>query len=412
MANLFVPYTVIHQPRRLKLPAREIPSGASPGVIASLLFDEAMNKRYLEQVSRKCYYPATREFIKLADGGFKLCLGMSLSFVRQLQEWDPKLLALMQELAAHPNVELIGVEPYHGFLYYLDMPEFCRRMDWMRDELERIFGKRPVVTDTTEMCMSNDLYYALKQGGWQGVVMDGREDVLQGRLPTQLYRYHHGPRLFCRHLGLSDDVGFRYSNRGWECWPLQVSEYARWIAETGGDFVFVAWDYETFGEHHQEASGIFEFMRRLPGELSGKGVATATLSEVRRRYAEGAEHLPLPETAVTWAGSGSIDFFLGNSAQQEVFRLMHHAYHKAQLTGDPALVELAIWLSQSDILHMIQWFGKTGPEAEVSISFTPREWWKLGQTGIIHEIQNVYRQFIRALDRYLDPTACATKGTE
>ncbi|MCC2669483.1 MAG: glycoside hydrolase, partial [Armatimonadetes bacterium] len=356
VAQLFIAYTVIHQPRRLKLPAQEIPAGASPGAIASLLFDEAMNRRYLEQVARKCYYPATREFLKLADRGFKLCLGMSLSFVRQIEDWDPDLLALMRELVAHPNVELIGVEPYHGFLFYLDMPEFVRRMDWMRDELERIFGKRPVITDTTEMCISNDLYYALKQGGWQAVVMDGRPEVLEERSPTQLYRYHHGPHLFCRHLGLSDDVGFRFSSRDWPCWPLQASEYARWVRETAGDFVFVAWDYETFGEHHQEASGIFEFMRLLPGEFSGKGIDFATLSEARAKYAERSRHLPLPETAVTWAGPGTIDFFLGNRAQQEVFQLMHHAYHKAQLTGDPALVELAIWLSQSDILHVLQWF--------------------------------------------------------
>ena len=152
--------------------------------MAALLFDEEMNRRYLEQVSRKCYYPASRMFRTMLDEGFKLSLGMSLSFVRQLQLWDTELLGLLQELVAHPNVELVGVEPYHSFLFYLDMPGFIRRMDWMRGELERLFGKRPVITDTTEMFMSNDIYYALKQGGWEGTVLDGRDWVLGWRGPT------------------------------------------------------------------------------------------------------------------------------------------------------------------------------------------------------------------------------------
>src|SRR5690242_17015284 len=122
MAQHFITYTVIHQPRRLKLPAAHIPGGAPPEQIASLLFDEEMNRRYLEQVSRKCYYPASRMFRGMLDEGFKLCLGMSLSFIRQLQLWDTELLGQLQELVAHPGVELIGVEPYHSFLFYLDMP--------------------------------------------------------------------------------------------------------------------------------------------------------------------------------------------------------------------------------------------------------------------------------------------------
>src|SRR5258708_22445093 len=38
--------------------------------------------------------------------------------------------------------------------FLLDLPALVTRMRWMADEIERIFGKRPVVTDTTEMCMS------------------------------------------------------------------------------------------------------------------------------------------------------------------------------------------------------------------------------------------------------------------
>ena len=111
-----------------------------------------------------------------------------------------------------------------------------------------------------------------------------------------------------------------------------------------------------------------------------------------------AHEAPVSEYGTTWAGEGGMEFFLGNHAQQGVFRLMHHAYSKAKLTGDPVLIDLAKWLLQSDNLHLIQWFGRSGPEAEVSAYFTPSEWWELGGLGIIREQQQVYLNFIRALD--------------
>ncbi len=96
-----------------------------------------------------------------------------------------------------------------------------------------------------------------------------------------------------------------------------------------------------------------------------------------------------------------MEFFLGNPAQQAVFQLMLQAYNKAQLTKDRRMIDLALWLTQSDNLHLIQWFGRSGSQAEVSAYFTPKEWWSLGPSGIIWEMQQVYKNFIRALDPYL-----------
>ncbi len=58
-------YTVVHQPRRLKLPAQPIPRGASIEDLTRCLFDERMNERYFRKVAQYCYYPATRMFLEL-----------------------------------------------------------------------------------------------------------------------------------------------------------------------------------------------------------------------------------------------------------------------------------------------------------------------------------------------------------
>jgi len=437
VANLAI-YTIVHQPRRLKLPAQPIPRGASIEDITRCIFDEPLNERYFHAIAATCYYPATRLFLELVrEQGLHLSIGLSLSFARQAQAWDPELLDLFRALVAEENVELIGVEPYHNFLFLLDLPAFVLRMQWMGDEMERIFGKRPAVTDTTEMAMSATIYNALDTAGFRGVLIDGRRWVLEWREPTYLYRYsdedplpvplpikrsqyaprsrrspqklladndrESGPYLLARHTQLSDDVGFRFSDANWSQYPLYADTYARWIAGTPGDVVLLGWDYETFGEHHHRDTGIFDFIHALPAELERQGVTTRTASDVIDRFSVPgcAHHLPLPIFPTTWAGAGGLDFFTGNSAQQTILQLMGYVYGQARLTENPGLVDLALWLAQSDNLHLIQWFGRSGPDAAVSSHFTPREWWELGADRIIHEQQQVYANALQAMEPYL-----------
>ena len=401
MATEVVIYTVVHQPRRLKLPAQPIPDGANVADIVRCVFDEDMNERYFRKVARTCYHPATERFLQLVDAGMKLSIGLSLSFIRQAQAWDPALLDRFRELVRHPNCELVGVEPYHSVLFLLDAPLFVQRMRAMRGELERLFGVRLRVTDTTEMCMSAGLYDAIDETGFEAGMLDGRQWVLGWREPTHLYHYGGRARLFCRHTNLSDDVGYRFSNRSWPGYPLYADRYAGWLRETWGDFVLLGWDFETFGEHQSAGSGIFEFLEHLPDELARRGAGLLMPSEALDRFGEGAYHLPLPVFPTTWAGNGSLDFFLGNAAQQALLQLMIHTFSVARLTGDPELLDLALWLAQSDNLHLIQWFGRSGPETEVSAYFTPEEWWKLGPDRIIVEQQRVYMNALRAMESYL-----------
>ena len=394
-------YCVAHQPRRLKLPAQAIPANADIADIERCLFDEAMNERYLHKVATWCYYPATEMFLDLVEGGMKMSIGFSVSILRQLELWDHNLFDLFLKLVAHPNVELVDVEPYHSFLPMIDLETFSRRMAKSRDYLKKVFGKRPAVSDTTEMLMSSGIYQALSEAGFKGAIFDGRPWVMEWREPTHLYHMGKDMALLTRHYDLSDDVGYRFSNKGWSGFPLFADTYAHWLRETWGDFLVLAWDYETFGEHHSRDTGILDFMKRLPHEMDKRNMRTLTPSEIVDKYRDRSYHLPLPAFPCTWAGSGGMEFFLGNSAQQAVFHLMLLAYNKALLTKNKELIDIAVWLLQSDNLHLIQWFGRYGSEAEVSAYFTPQEWWRLGPYGIIWEIQQVYKNFIGALDAYI-----------
>jgi alpha-amylase len=402
MAENLVTYCVVHQPRRLRLPAQVIPPGTRPREMAPLLFDDAMNRRYFDKVAKWCYYPALEMFTDMLNAGFKLGLGFSTSFLWQLHHWDRRLTEEFRRLVAHPHCELVGVEPYHSFAFAIDIKLFQREMLRGKRYAEEFFDKEIRVTDTTEMVMNNEVYYALDQLGYAGGMLDGRPWVLEWREPTHLYS--HGERnlaLFTRHHELSDDVGYRFSNKSWAGFPLKAETYAANLRKAWGDFVYIGWDFETFGEHHNVDTGIFSFMRSLPAELKRQGVRGLLPSEAIAEFGAHKPALPLPEFGTTWAGSGGMEFFLGNTSQQAIFRLMHSVLHKARLTGERTLIDLALWLLQSDNLHLIQWAGRSGSEAEVSAYFTPNEWWDLGPDNILTEQQRVYTNFIRAMDAYV-----------
>ena len=405
MAENVVIYAIIHQPRRLKLPAQPLPASASTDELERALFDDTLNRFYLRKVARYCYWPASELFLHLVENGMRLSLGFSVSFLEQAARWDEPLLERFRTLVAHPNVDLVCVEPYHSFIFYVDITLFQRRMEWARNHLQRLFGKRPQVAHVTEMFMSREVYRALEQLGFKAALMEGRYRVLDWRSPAYLYRHGDGKlALMTRHKDLSDDVGYRFSQKTWPGYPLRASDWAQWIRDTAGDVVLVGWDFETFGEHHYSDSGIFEFLRWLPGELQYRGVEMLTVGSALERFRKNVFPLDLPLQATTWAGlNGDPSFFFGNQAQFQIFLRMAHVVNLAKLSDDPRLLDLAFWLCQSDNLHLLQWMNSGDKsEAEVSSYFTPGYWWNLGHSGIPWELCRVYDNLAAAIGHRLE----------
>ena len=382
----------------MRIPAVPIPHGADAATIEASLFDDELNQFYFEKVARWCYRPAIKLWRDLLDRGLALGLGIPLSTLPQFEAWDPELLAELRTLLRHENCEPVATEPHHAVSMLLDLPLFSAAMERSADGLEQFCGCRPRMADTTEMLMSSDIARALARSGFEGGFIDGRPWIMEWRSPAHLYAERGGLPLLARHFDLSDDVGYRFSNQGWDGWPLTADRYADCIAATPGDLVTLAWDFETFGEHHNVDTGIFEFLDALPDELAKHGVRCLTPSGAVEAFGGEAHDLPMSPFPATWAGQhGGLEFFLGNHAQQAVFRLMAAAYGSAQLTQDPQLIDLAHLLMQSDNLHWLQWVGREGSEADVSAYFTPAEWMWLGTDRLLWEHQRVYINFIDAI---------------
>lgn len=435
----------VHQPRRVKLPAQPIPRGASIEDMTHCLFDARLDEQEFREVAQ-VYANAMRLFLALVRyRGLRLALGISLAFVQQATLWEPALLDLCRELAAEEAVEVVGMDPYRSLHCLLDLPAFSVRMQWMAEELARLFGKRPSVCDTIGLGMSRSLYHALDAAGFCGALMESSPQMMQWRSSNYVYRLgeddicvtertlpplarrgtaevftqghvgpsytvvdpcDHAPYLLVRHEALSADLTTNFARRAQDGHPLYADTYARWLTHVEGDCVLLNCDLASLGAHW--SSGLGAFLQALPDELVEQGLTMRTPSEVIARLAaDRAYILPLPKHSATLASFVNPDLYCEHEEQRIIVQAMSDVYHLAKLTEHPDLLDLALWLTQKDNLHLLQW-----PGPQLVTATTPRKWWHLGPTGVLHEQQQVYNNALYALEAYLPTRVLRQKSAQ
>ena len=142
-----------------------------------------------------------------------------------------------------------------------------------------LFHVRPAVFENTEFTFNNGIAQIVREMGFAGAFTEGAGRILWGGAPTMSTAAGTLRRSCFRNVSLSDDIAFRFGNRSWERYPLTADKYAGWVAASPGDVATVFIDYETFGEHLWKETGIFDFLRFLPGEFAAKGVMSVLPSQ-------------------------------------------------------------------------------------------------------------------------------------
>jgi alpha-amylase len=144
---------------------------------------------------------------------------------------------------------------------------------------------------------------------------------------------------------LSDDIAFRFSNRGWAEWPLSAEKFAGWVNQINGDGYLcnLFMDYETFGEHQWEDTGIFKFMDALPEKVFDVNPGHnhfITPSEALDQFEPIGEY-DVPQF-ISWADTErDLTAWRGNAMQgnalEEIYRLekaVKQKVQKAEVSGD------------------------------------------------------------------------------
>ncbi len=367
MPNICI-YFQVHQPHRLRrYRVFDIGSGKN-------YFDEELNSSILKKVAHKCYLPANRailDLIRETDGRFKVAYSLSGVLIQQLVAEAPEVLASFQELAATGAVEFLGETYYHSLAGIQNADEFVEQVRRHRRMIERWFDQRPRIFRNTELIYSDALAPLIAKLGFRGVLVEGADKILDWRSSNYIYeaKTAAGLKLMPRNYRLSDDIGFRFSERSWSGWPLKAETYADWIAKSSGDSVNLFMDYETLGEHQWAESGIFEFLKRFPHEAERRGLSFVHPTDLAMRPATEVLSFPSP---TSWADvERDLSAWLGNRLQTSAHERLYGLYERVMASGDSNLIEDWRKLSTSDHYYYIctKWFA----DGDVHKYFNPYE---------------------------------------
>lgn len=356
----------VHQPFRLR---KYSVFDADP-----FYFDDQRNAEICRKVATKCYLPTTRRVLDLVrrhEGRFRVAYSLTGVVLEQFEAYVPEVIETFHELAATGCCEFLGETYHHSLASLYSRQEFLEQIEAHTRKIQSLFGQTPTTFRNTELIYDNALAHevagivdASGNPRFFGMLCEGTDKHLAGRSPGVVYRppvagaapngaANNGAPgrplagrdgrafgLLLKNYHLSDDIAFRFSAKGWQHWPLTAIKYAAWVqnALRDGPLVNLFMDYETFGEHQWEETGIFDFLDQLPGEVLRSGAGFATPSEALKTNAASAI-FDVPEPT-SWADTErDVSAWRGNPMQSssldEVFRLERAVKDAVGRAADP-----------------------------------------------------------------------------
>lgn len=319
--------------------------------------DDFANRTIVRRIADRCYLPANNMLLELINRygkQFKVAFSISGVAVEQFEKYAPEVLDSFKALAATGCVEFLAETYSHSLASLASPSEFKKQVKQHAEMVYHTFGKKPTVFRNTELLYSDSIGAAVADMGFGVMLTEGAKHILGWKSPNFVYTNAINPRLklLLRNFELSDDIAFRFSNTGWNGWPLTSEKYAGWLSQAvkDGDIINLFMDYETFGEHQQASTGIFDFMRALPGAVFAEGMEFCTPSEAVTRHQPVAPlHVPYP---ISWADEErDTSAWLGNELQEEAYNKLYALESEVVKTKDDKLINIYRKLQESDHLY-------------------------------------------------------------
>ncbi|MFO7862659.1 MAG: glycoside hydrolase family 57 protein [Salinivirgaceae bacterium] len=353
-------YFQVHQPFRLRT-YRFFDIGKNHDY-----YDEFANKSIMRKVAEKCYLPMNQlllELINKYDGKFKIAFSISGVVLDQMEMYAPDVLESFKKLAQTGKVEFLAETYAHSLSALTDREEFETQVANHVKKVKEHFNQTPTVFRNTELIYSDHIGSIVADMGYKGMLTEGAKHIMAWKSPNYVYTNTINPRLklLLKNFKLSDDIAFRFSNREWNQWPLTTEKYIEWIRNLDGkeEIVNLFMDYETFGEHQWEETGIFEFMRALPDAAFRHGAFEfVTPSEaIDQLQPVGPLHIQEP---ISWADEErDLTAWLGNELQDDAFEKLYSLWKIVRSKDDPDLLRDWRYLQTSDHFYYMctKWFS-------------------------------------------------------
>ncbi len=377
-------YFQVHQPWRVKK-YRAFDVGHDHDYFNDNSESSLNNKYILERVINKCYLPTNALIYELLQRypEFKVSYSLSGVFLEQLEKWFPDALKSFQDLVklgmegqpegSMGRVEILEETYYHSLAYLYSKDEFKKQVTKHRQLVKRLFGVEPKVFRNTELIYNNEIGNYVESMGYEGILAEGADHVMEWRSPNFVYQPKGAKKikLLLKNYKLSDDIAFRFSSRDWTEFPLTADKFGQWVSALNGsgEIINLFMDYETFGEHQWADTGIFDFLRALPGEvLKHPDNCFLTPSEAVRKLDVKSE-LDV-HNYISWADmERDLSAWRSNPIQHDALRSVYGMEKQVLETEDEQLVEDWRRLQTSD--HFYYMCTKFFNDGDVHKYFNP-----------------------------------------
>lgn len=400
-------YFQVHQPLRLKR-YRFFNMGRDHYYLG-----DVANSAILRKVAERCYLPMNALLLKLIEehkGRFRVSFSVTGLAIEQFRESAPEVLDSFRKLADTGCVEFLCETYDHSLASLINEEEFTEQVRAHADLIEKEFGQRPAAFRNTELIYSDTIGETVAKLGFRTMLAEGARHILGWKSPNFIYAnaIDQRLRLLLRNYKLSDDVAFRFSDRGWDGWPLTADKYISWLTADNipGDVINLFMDYETFGEHQNADTGIFDFMAYLPGAALDSGkLKFATVSEAAAGFQPVAV-LSSPHP-MSWADEErDVTAWLGNELQNEAFNKLYSLRDKVKALHNPGFDYVWNFMQTSD--HFYYMATKWLSDGDVHSYFNPYD----SSYEAFINYMNVLSDFEIELDKKLDtdPDRCAPSG--
>jgi alpha-amylase len=342
-------------------------------------FDDVENARIVRRVAEKCYLPMNAGILRSIEesgGAFRCAYSVSGTAIEQMERWAPDALESFVKLARTGAVEFLAETSRHSLCGLFSPEEFKAQVKQQSEKVERLFGRRPTAFRNTELVVDEKIARMAEEMGFQVILGEGADHLLGWRSPHRVYRPEgcESIVILLRSYKLSDDIAFRFSNRGWEEWPLTADKFASWVhgVPPQDTVIGLFMDYETFGEHQWTETGIFSFMEHMPREILKDGRFRFRTPTQVAEERDPVARLAIPHP-VSWADvERDLTAWLGNAMQHaanEAFYALRPTVMKAAEAGATEVLDHWRKLSTSDHLYYMctKWFS----DGDVHKYFSP-----------------------------------------
>ena len=340
-------------------------------------FDDHKNSSICRKVANKCYLPANRLILDLINkykGKFKVSYSITGTLLEQFEHFCPEVLSTFHALAQTGCVEFLTETYYHSLSFLYSRDEFGEQINKHREIIKHLFDQTPRIFRNTELIYNNDLAKHLESmGDFDAVITEGADHILGYRSPNFVYHPEGCDKLklLLKNYSLSDDIAFRFSDRNWSQWPLTAEKFSKWVNKVNGNgyIVNLFMDYETFGEHQWEDTGIFNFIHHLPEHvLKYPDNDFKTPSEVVQSY-EPVGTVDVPHL-ISWADTErDISAWLGNAMQSNALHEIYRLENNVKSLGDEKIT--ADWRKLQTSDHFYYMCTKYFADGDVHKYFNP-----------------------------------------